>query len=419
LALTLLKCLHLYPWLFPSGNFIGAVVIPETCCNRKKRREVMKRAIPFSIIVLIVWLFNLSVVHGITWTKNRRLTYTAGSSGQCAIAVDGPNIYVVWADTTLGKEQIYFKRSHDAGATWEATKRLTYNSGWNRQPALAVEGSNIYVAWTHVTTDGYHFDIFFKRSDDRGDTWTDRERLTSNSRGSRKPVLAVDRSNIYVVYINSSGVLCFKRSPDAGATWETSKMLTIAPGYCAIDSDLDVDGSNIYVVWAYSSTGKIEIYFKRSSDGGDTWTDEKKLTDGASQAWLPALAVEGQNIYVVWSNEVPENLVHWRYNEIWFKRSEDGGDTWSTKKLLSNVSGHVFPDMAVKGSNIFVVWADNGIYLKPSNDGGTSWSSKKRLSNDFGSPVIEVNGSNIYMVWSARPKEDEKSEIYFRKGVLD
>jgi hypothetical protein len=103
----------------------------------------MKKAMPISISVLLIFLFNSSVVYGITWTKNRRLTYTAGRSTNPSIAVDGPNIYMVWEDDTLGKDQIYFKRSQDVGVTWEATKRLTYNSGWNRQPAIALEGSFI------------------------------------------------------------------------------------------------------------------------------------------------------------------------------------------------------------------------------------------------------------------------------------
>ncbi len=48
------------------------------------------------------------MAYGITWETNKRLTWNAGNSP--AIAVDGPNIYVVWEDSTTGNWEIYFKK---------------------------------------------------------------------------------------------------------------------------------------------------------------------------------------------------------------------------------------------------------------------------------------------------------------------
>ena len=87
---------------------------------------------------------------------------------------------------------------------------------------------------------------------------------------------------------------------------------------------------------------------------GDTWTT-KKLTNNAGTSQYPSIAVDGANIYVVWQDYVP-----WPAGppEIFFKRSVDGGTTWTTKRLTNNAGESNFPAIAVDGANIYVVWHD-------------------------------------------------------------
>jgi Neuraminidase (sialidase) len=126
--------------------------------------------------------------------------------------VDGSNIYVAWRDYTPGNYEIYFKMSDDGGTTWTAGKRLTNNSGDSGSPAIAVEGSNIYVVW-HDNTPG-DYDIYFKKSDNRGTTWSTNKNLTNNESDSYCSAIAVNGSNIYVVwhdYTPGDSEIYFKR----------------------------------------------------------------------------------------------------------------------------------------------------------------------------------------------------------------
>ena len=85
--------------------------------------------------------FKRSVDGGTTWQDDKRLTKTEDQSIYPAIAVDGPNVYVVWVDTKIqGNDEIYFKRSNDGGVTWQPKKRLTYNRGVSWNPDIAVNG---------------------------------------------------------------------------------------------------------------------------------------------------------------------------------------------------------------------------------------------------------------------------------------
>src|SRR4030043_225415 len=111
----------------------------------------MKRFRQIFITVVLVSLLFSVVAYADTWTTNKQITNTLGDSKYPAIAVDGLNIYVVWYDTTPGNYEIYFKRSVDGGVTWKTNKRLTNNAGYSQDPAIAVDGLNIYVVWEDYT----------------------------------------------------------------------------------------------------------------------------------------------------------------------------------------------------------------------------------------------------------------------------
>ena len=218
------------------------------------------------ITVVIVSLLFSAAAYGDTWTTNKMITNTLGDSKYPAIAVDDLKVYVVWEDNTpdLLNKEIYFKKSVDGGVTWKTDKRLTNNAGDSRYPRIAVDGSNIYVVWTDYTPGAP--EIYFKKSDDGGATWRTNKRLTNNAGYSYAPAIAVD-------------------------------------------------GSNIYVVWTDDTPGNLEIYFKKSTDGGSTWK-QTRLTNDSLGSQYPAIAADGSNVYIVWQNfiSMPPNY------EIYFKK---------------------------------------------------------------------------------------------------
>ena len=149
-----------------------------------------------------------------TWQATKRMTYNTGTSYLPAIAV-GPNdhIHVVWEDNTHGNSEIYYKRSTNGGASW-TTKRLTYNSDESHSPSIATDSNNhIHVVWIDYTPG--NAEIFYKKSTAGGASWTTK-RLTYNSKGSYYPTVAVNSSNhVHVVwnnYISGNSEIYFKKS---------------------------------------------------------------------------------------------------------------------------------------------------------------------------------------------------------------
>ena len=382
----------------------------------------MKRFRQISIVMVIVLLLFSSGVYGDTWSALKRLTSNAGRSYHPAIAVDGSNIYVVWFDYTPGNPEIFFKRSRDGGVTWTADKRLTDSEGFSSTPAIAVNGSNIYVVWWDYDYATGNSDIYFRRSVDGGSTWEAKMQLSKNAGFSSNPSIAVDGSNIYVVWEDDSPgnrEVYLKRSVDGGVTWNANQRVTRNAGD-AFWPSIAVDGPNIYVVWEDDTAGKPEIYFKRSVDGGVTWTADKLLARNSGGSYLPTMAAVGSKIYVAWHSYIQGKT------EIFLKRSVDGGITWTGNQRLTNTAGGSWgPAIAVDGLKVSVVWNDDTtkndeIYFKRSGDGGTTWTADMMLTKNTGfswNPAIAANGSKVYVVWVDNTPGN--SEIFFKKGVLD
>ena len=354
------------------------------------------------IIFLIFGVFFFTQNLEAAWTL-KRLTWNPGDSYSPSVATDSNNyIYVVWQDETPGNYEIFYKKSTDGGATW-ALQRLTWNSGDSYNSAITSDSNNnIHVVWSDDTYGDN--EIFYKQSTDGGATWA-LQRLTWNSGSSNAAAIASDSNNhIHVVWQDDTPgnrEIFYKQSTDGGATW-TLQRLTWSSNTSA-GPDIAIDSNNhIHVVWHDYTPGNYEIFYKKSTDGGATWT-LTRLTWNSSLSYNPAVAVDSNNhIHVVYYDSMPGN------SEIFYKKSTDGGATWTLSRLTWNSESSLSPAIATDSNNyIHVIWLDNNpgnyeIFYKQSIDGGTSWNLTRLTWNSgySGSSAIASSSNNhIHVVW--------------------
>jgi hypothetical protein len=304
---------------------------------------------------------------------------------------------------------------------WLPAKRLTFNSGGSSQPAITVDSNDhIHVVWSDNTL--VNQELFYKKSTDGGATWTTK-RLTFNSDGSYSPAVAVDTNDhihvVWEVYGPGISEIFYKKSTDAGTSW-TTKRLTWNPGYSSYPA-IAIDSSNhIHVVWEDNTPGASEIYYKKSTDGGTNWTT-KRLSYNPGWSARASIAVDSDNrIYVVWSDDSPAN------KEIYCKLSTDGGTSWTTKRLTWTSGDSYRPKIFVTFNNGYnhVVWIDETsgspeVYYKKSTDKGVTWMTKRLTwtSTDSMNPAILVDfKDHIHVVWNdSNPGNNE----IFRKKSTD
>jgi hypothetical protein len=381
----------------------------------------MKRLVP---MMVILGFFLFVEAAKAQWMPSQRLTWNSGWSDLAAIAVDSlGRLHVVWRDDTPGDDEIYYRKSADGGTTWMASQRLTWTSGWNGWPDIAVDSSgNLHVVWFDATPPGVG-GVYYKKSADGGTTWMPSQRLARTSELSEVQAIAVDSSgNLHVVWEDSTPgnyEIYYRKSTDGGTTWMPSQRLTwtsLSSQNPAIAAD---SLGRLHVVWYDATPWNYEVFYKKSTDGGTTWMPSQRLTWNSGYSLRPAIAIDSSgNLHMVLYDSAPGN------GEVYYKKSANGGFTWMPSQRLTWTSGEsIDPDIAADSSgNLHVVWSDDAsdsndgeIYYRKSPDGGSTWMTGQRLSwASFwcGDPAIAVDSSgNLHVVW------DGGKEIYYKKYV--
>jgi len=297
---------------------------------------------------------------------------------------------------------------------------LSNNTGFSTNPQITTFGSNVYVVW-HDNTSG-NDDIYFSASADNGTTFNGIENLSNNDGRSDKPQIAAVGVNVYVVWRdNSSGKdqIYFKRSSDTGNSFNTTENLSNTNG-SSIHPQITATENNVYIVWSDNTTGNGDIYFKSSTDNGTSFSFPKNLsTNLDGQALFPQVESTGNNVYVVWEDETPDK------GRIRFRASNDNGNDFSITRVLSqeNEVNANSPRIDAFGNNVYVVWEDNSrsgndtsenfdILYRASTDAGTNFTFTKIISKNPGDsydPEIAAAGNNMYVVWEDNTSGNDTS----------
>jgi len=375
------------------------------------------------ILTLIFVSTNLDFVYA-QWQPDVRLTNDSYDSytsygGSKSIAVSGDTVHVVWHDFRFGGYyEIYYKRSTDGGMSWSDDTRLSDNPHNSQFASVYASGPVVFVVW-YDHRDG-NDEIYYKRSGDGGVNWGADTRLTNTSDPSAYPAVFISGLYIHVVWsenLNATDEIFYKHSTDGGLSWGTDVQLTNDPGF-SIYPSISVSGLNVHVAWVDSRDGNNEIYYKRSSDGGMSWVNDTRLTDDISSSEFPSISSAGQNVYVGWMDN--GDAAKW---EIYYKRSTDGGNSWeSNTRLTYSPENARNPSVSAFGQNVHVVWYDNRdgnneLYYNLSTDYGTNWNTDLRITNNSAGterPSIYVEDLSVHVVW--QDKRDGNWEIYYKQN---
>jgi hypothetical protein len=210
-----------------------------------------------------------------------------------------------------------------------------------------------------------------------------------------------------------SSIILFAKSTDGSATWSTPKRLSRRAGDC-LDGGNTTEGAvpavgpdgQIYVTWA----GPLGLMFNRSLDNGATWVAANIFVSSLPGGWnlsipgidrsngLPITCCDISskptkgNIYVNWADQRNGSTD----TDIWFVRSTDGGNTWSTAKRVNddppgrqqfftwmtvdNVTGYIYIIFYDRRN-----YSDNqtDVYLAVSTDAGLNFENIKINQNPF------------------------------------
>ena len=306
-------------------------------------------------------LYKRSLDGGTTWGGDTRLTTTPSVANMPLLAVSGSTLHVAYRDSGSGHYASSYRRSLDGGNTWGPDFSLDGDTPW--WPGVAAEGNTVFVSLNEDNSE-----VYFRRSTDNGASWEAKQQISNATGRSEDPSIAAGSGFVHVAWNDTrTGVMhtYYRRSSDQGVTWGPETPLNSTNTY---SPHVSVFGSFVDVLWADRRSGDFDIYLRESSDFGSTWGQEKQLSADAATSLYPVIARDGSNVHIVWWN---------LSGDIAYRHSGDGGTTWDPAiSLVGAASQPSKPFIAIAGPAVHVIWTDRrdghpAIYYKRNPTGNS------------------------------------------------
>lgn len=288
------------------------------------------------------WSAPIAVAPSLRWTDHPWLV----------ISPDARDVYI-----GLNMDDSYFVASHDGGATFGEPIRTSHTPGhwWDANGgAMAPDGNVYFVVINFLLNYRGPSEINVISSHDRGASW-------------------------------QAQVVAVSQPPPGCHTADGCEY-----GFLSSTAGLTIDASGEILV-AYNG-GDVQkapqqIWVTTSTDGAN-WSPRQQISQSNSSAsnGFPAVAVgtAAGDFRVVWQGNKNGNPRGWN---TFFRRSTDGGETWGATEQLSDLTsgapyksraGFVFPygdylGFSVDGAgNNHVIWGEGISYNGP----GGSWYAR-------------------------------------------
>ena len=323
------------------------------------KRKAVELALTF-LIILLSFTTQLPSSKALDWSPDIEFATELDAweiMPSVMQARDG-TIWVFWAsDIRTFQYDIYYRTSPDNGSSWSNEMLLTLELSTDEEPSvMQARDETIWVVWVSERTDNK--EIFYKTSSDNGTTWSDAFQLTNDARRDMCPSITQDiNETIWVVWHRRDDVgnrdVFYKKSSDNGFSWSNEICLTDPedPNWDINPSITSTGNGTIWVVWAHyvMAESNYELYYRNSTDNGESWSDATRLTTDTSMDIEPSILQDpAGTIWVFWNKEY----------QIYYKTTNDFGANWSADTLFESSSGTESAPSATTTNErtIWVMW---------------------------------------------------------------
>jgi len=355
------------------------------------------------------------------------ISNATGISNLVKLSSSDDNVYLTWEDRQTDKWKLLFSKSHDEGIKFGTITNLSNDTGNVHLHDLASAGKNVFVVWAaNENISSSNKEIFFRKSQDVGNSFDNVLNLSNDSDDSLDPHMIINQNGsiIYIVWTkcdtkhdDPNCSVAFTRSLDQGNSFTNTSI---------IDTDNVISqGSNI--------TSRNTILDSNSSMLPPYLSDSLTV-HGTFSSINPIVftTLGGKQVYVLWE----ENTFGRGDSEIFIKSSNDYGNSFNSAINISNsygtsrlAHGHIF------GEDLYVTWADTlnqsgtfDIMLRKIN-AKNQLGKVLNLSNNSGnsvSPYLWINNNDtIYVTWIDSTNDSsillttiDPSESTFTKKIL-
>ncbi len=274
----------------------------------------------------------------------------------------------------------------------------------------------IYMAWTDFGAGGR---IFGNHSDD-GINWTPAIALSTATDVQGAWPTTAPNGDVYVSWVRwkpfFSGPMDIEmvRSTDGGVSYSfvtnplTDAVNPFASGptnqcgrpalngqirYLPSPQVVVSPNGDVHVVYTYDQDGRdvgdvVDVFYRRSSDNGTTWSPEFQLNDDGTlnDQFFPTISVgpSGRLMSTWYDRRLdPNNQLIDYYARV----SEDGGDTWLPSERVSDESSPVYLDPNLASC----YHGDYDMQIQTAASGVIQWSDDREVNSGHPDPDVWVD----------------------------
>lgn len=296
-----------------------------------------------------------------------------------------PDGVLYWAvavadPAALGGRSVVLARSEDGGDSWDTTvvaeaptPSKPEDAVANFEPDVFVDSlgdapRTVWVSWrrsfdssSEKPTEGWA-----AVSKDGGKTFDPEVRPFEKNPGFDAPHLVMDDEGATYWFQRevppeqgeqggepNPSPMFMAKSEDDGASWDVSEVGEEEVVLEEPWAEVAPDGSNLYLVWADGRSGTdVDVFFKRSTDGGETWEKAIRVNDDPpnnrkQQKWPRMSVAPNGRIDIAWydyrndSKLVPKDDIEFflgDLNDVYYSFSEDDGESFSRNLRVTDVA---------------------------------------------------------------------------------
>jgi hypothetical protein len=323
---------------------------------------------------------------------------------------------------------------------------------------IAVSGKTIDTK-TSFTSEGVYVSI------DGGLTWsgfdTCKGQLIQNHGGS--PQILVDRNGrLILTHIGNTSLyvgIYSHYSNDLGFIWTPAYTISAQQpedkGSSSIDNSmLSPFYSKIYTTWVNQTIPTWPVSFSYSTNSGESWAAPTLINSNSVERSSGGFVRTGKDgkVYLCWA--ALSAVTPFNEDSVGFALSSDGGNSWTSNKIIFNVNGifgnlpskngirvNGLPQLAVDNSNgprsgwIYIVTTEKNNYpaggdpdiiLHYSTNGGSSWSPGIRVNQDplnngkiqyFPALDIDSTGAVNILFYDDRNTTSDSAEVWVARSI--
>ena len=387
---------------------------------------------------------------GQSWDEEILISDSDSSSSIGAqIAVSGDNVHITW-EQYYSSQSYYaaeYARSTNGGETFGSPGTISSSGNTVSETTISTQESSVVIGWLEDSDSG---DALKSKSSSNSGSTFGTETIVASSDAGSYAFLDSDNdggSNYYFTWleipVSGQREVLSARSANSGSTWNSPVNVDgINNGdenQFRASSMIEANSDRILIIWSEENSNSgassdLDIVYSTSTNDGSTWSDFDDVSEHYYEAdsGAPALAYASDYLYLVYidngdyeqessSNGCDQNS---RDGDIFFTRSDNGGESWEELEVLSRINddqetdvdstlqtAQHRTDITATGSDVHVAWNDydswDGIgyvYVTSSSNNGEDWNTPEAVFADTGGPTygvtIDSNGDNVVIAWN-------------------